>query len=71
MKKHNIRDLSLELRARIEEELLAPLSILERTSGYGFYPRETVDMVFGQFRKTNECIWDKFHKKIDGQEATL
>jgi hypothetical protein len=63
--KHNIRNLSLELRERIEKELLDPLSVLERTSGSGAYPRALVDKVFQGFRKTNDCIWEKFQEKIN------
>jgi hypothetical protein len=66
--KYDIKGLSLELRERIKEELLAPLIVLEKTSGPEFYPKATVNKVFRQFRKINEGIWESLHKKIKGKD---
>ena len=69
--KHDIKKLSLELRARLEKEILGPLAFLETTSGSESYPSAIVDKVFRGFRKVNDGIWEELHQKINNGNGKI
>jgi len=62
--RYDIRTLSVELRARLEKEILNPLLSLENVAGSKTYSAVIVEKVFKDFRKINDRIWDEgFSKK--------
>lgn len=69
--KHDIRKLSLELRARLEKEILSPLAFLETTSGSETYSSAIVEKVFRGFRKVNDGIWEELHQKISNGNGKM
>lgn len=69
--KHDIRKLSLELRERLEKEILHPLTFLENASGSETFSFTVVDKVFRDFRKVNDGIWEELHRKINNGNGKI
>jgi hypothetical protein len=62
--RQSILTLSLELRSRIEKEIIDSLVFLERVSRFEHHPPALIERVFEDFKQVNDRIWRDLDQSI-------